>query len=181
MSEKLPSPPNPSSQEGFQESEMPKAIEAIGELREDFYIHGHGTGSKKDADSILEHGLYTNSSVLGTFSHTLPVEAEEIERELSFWNYDLRKCVVLIAVPKHPDYYDTYVAADGRDAFENEKISEQYANEHIFEQVNQSEVFNVNKRSDKRIPSKRLIGYWDADAKAFHANPRFVREREIAQ
>lgn len=157
---------------------MAVAVEKIRGLQERCYVHGHGTRSAETAISIMERGLYTEHGILGEFTHTLPTDQERIENELSFWNYDNRKAVVLIAVPKHPDYYNIFVAADGRDAAENERISKSYAAQHVFKIGTPTPDMKASPSADKYIPPELIVGFWDTEKKIWHPNPRFS---EIAQ
>jgi len=147
--------------------------ETLRNLQEKYFVHGHGVSDIETATSIQEHGLYTAWSTLQDLTHELSNDPSSAVQQLHGWNYEARQYIVLIAVPKHEDYHASDVANEERSAWENRERSRAFAAKHVFEFVKRPEELHTPLKADKRIPPKRIIGYWDDINKAFHPNPYF--------
>jgi len=147
-------------------------------LEEKYIIHGHGTTSRKSAQDILEHGLFTGWSNLHSISHPLQEARERRARQLEAWEYEARRYVVLIAAPRNDEYSATGSTDDERGAWENEKRSNAYAEKYVFEKVDAptKSMAARHLRSDKRVPPSKIVGYWDDEQGQFVGNPYFETE-----
>lgn len=150
-----------------------RAVDDIEPIAEKAYLHRHAVSSKKDAESILATGLQTKYPNLAGFTHKMSthfdngdIRPESIAEGLFVNTHEARDYSIIIAIPKHPEYYDTVVADEERNAWENDKKSSEYAKEHIFEKTAEDKEVNV-------VPKKYIVGYWDNDKKEWHPNPLF--------
>lgn len=176
MNEKVPNSHRESTDES-KEKAIADFVEKIQSLQEKYHIHGHGVSNSEEAASVEAHGLFTAWSTLQDLTHKLSEDPNRLAEQIHAWDYGARQYVVLVAVPKHAEYYASDVADEGRSAWENRERSRRFATDHVFEPAEQPDGLRTPLKTDKRIPPKRIIGYWDDNQKAFHPNPHFEDER----
>ncbi len=63
------------------------------------------------------------------------------------------------------------VADEDRDGWVNRERSKKFARAHVFEPAEQPEGIRVPEGTNKRIPSEKIIGYWDDKEGKLHINP----------
>ena len=151
-------------------------VERVQNLQEKFHVHGHGVSNQDEAASIEERGLYTAWSTLQDLTHALSENPSRLAEQVHAWDYGARQYIVIIAIPKHNDYFASDAADEERSAWENREISKRFAVTHVFESVEKPQDLQTPLKSDKRIPPKRIIGYWDDIEKVFHQNLLFEKE-----
>lgn len=176
MNEKPPTITQEPTQEPKERAVLEFA-EMVQNLQKNYYIHGHGVSSNKVADSILEHGLFTAWAALQDISHPLSDNSHKLIKQIRAWDYNAKQCIILIAVPKHKDYFASDVADEKLSAWGNRDRSKDFAKSHIFEPATRPNELQTPLNSDKRIPPEKIIGYWDDTEKIFHPNPRFGKEK----
>ena len=178
MNEKPFHPHRRESNDMSVESPIETFAEKIRTLQEKYHIHGHGVSTREEAESIETSGLYTAWSTLQDISHVLPENNDQLLRQIQGWDYEARKYIVLIAVPIHADYYASDAANEERNASENRERSGEFAAKYVFETIERPKNLKTPLNTNKRIPSKRIIGYWDDNNKTFHENATFERGGE---
>ena len=150
-------------------------VKFIRETQETYHVHGHGVETEKDAQNIEKHGLYTAWKSLVDFSRALHTNEQLLAEKVVHWDYEGRRYIVLIAVPKHPDYLATDAADEINNGWENRRRSTTFAAEHVFEPAEKPEGVRVPLNADKRIPPSKIIGYWDDKESKLHINPQWQR------
>ncbi|MBU0750197.1 hypothetical protein KKH15_01640 [Patescibacteria group bacterium] len=151
-----------------------RLIEEVEGLQEKYMIHGHGMTSKDRAESVLQRGLYTSWTTLQDITHPLEQTSGSLAKQMDNWSYDSRPYVILIAIPKHDDYFASDVASDEASAADNRERSRAFAEQHVFETTERPSDLHVSLSADKRIPPERIIGYWDRVETKLHRNPSFI-------
>ena len=94
-----------------------------------------------------------------------------LAEQVTGWDYEARRYIVLISVPKLRDYKASDVADETLDARDNRELSKVFAAQHVFEESTPPVGLHVPIGSNKRIPPSRIIGYWDDKAQKLHLNP----------
>jgi hypothetical protein len=143
----------------------------IREVQKQYHVHGHGVTSEEEAQSIMEHGLFTKWATLQDLTHAINTHEELAATNITHWQFEGREYVLLVGVPRTENYLASDTADDDSDAWVNRERSRRYAKEHVFEKATPSEGIRAPLGADKRIPPAKIIGYWDDKKGEFHLNP----------
>jgi len=138
------------------ESKRRECVERIQEYQKRFDIWGHGVTSREIAEIVMIEGLRTEWKALHDIAHKLPDDPGVIAHKLSGWDYESRKFILLVPVPKG------FVSSDVGGTPEREK-SIRSSNEHVF----------VRSESRNVIPPNKIIGFIDTNTYEFVENVKF--------
>jgi hypothetical protein len=136
-----------------------EAVAAIQELQKEKDIWGHGVARQQEAEQIMNDGLYTAWSAPQDLMHQLSEHRSALIRQLRGWDYEARKYIVLVALAKG-------ITATDVGGIEMREKSKEDASLHVFEPAQPPK--GVNPNADKRIPTERIVGYWDAQNYQLH-------------
>lgn len=143
------------------------AVDTLQSIKDKYHFHRHATETEQNAKDILSQGIKTRMKTLADFSHDISEHRDLMAQHLFHNTHEARPYAVVIAIPKHPDYYNTVVASDGRNAWDNEKISAEFAKKCIFE-IEDTPSGKINV-----VPPKFIVGYWDDMKREWHPNALF--------
>jgi hypothetical protein len=109
------------------------------------------------AGQIMKEGLRTDWKAVHDIAHKLPDNEEELKRKIRHWDYNSRRFIVLIVVPKGLTFTDV-----GGSQIREKSIES--SQEHVF----------IKSEGGKNvIPPSKIAGYFDANNFSLVANPNF--------
>jgi hypothetical protein len=147
----------------------------IRELQKQYHVHGHGVTTEQEAQSIMQHGLFTKWTTLQDLTYAIDTNEEFVARTITHWQFEGREYVLLVGVPRTENYLASDAADDDGDAWVNRERSRKYAKDHAFEKVTPPEGVRAPLGANKRIPPSKIVGYWDDKEGKLHVNPEWQK------